>query len=829
MKTKLVIIILLAICCASGAFAAVPNLTLPYQKTLTVAATTSTTATPVTFHFSLFDAEIDGTRYWEESQTINVTKTTRLISVTLGSTGFSPLNITDFNHQLWVQVELNGSPIGNRDKLVVAPYAIWSATSNVPGVAGPQGEKGDPGSPGPAGSIGLQGPAGPQGPQGVAGAQGPKGDTGPAGAAGPKGDTGATGATGPQGAVGLTGAQGAAGPQGVKGDIGPQGAQGVAGPQGPKGEAGATGAQGATGLKGDTGPQGAVGPQGIQGPAGPKGDTGLQGIQGVVGPQGAKGDTGATGPQGPVGLTGAQGQAGPQGAKGDTGLQGAQGLQGGAGPQGPTGATGAQGPAGSNGSNGSPGADGKTVLSGTVDPSAGTGNNGDFYINTVSNKIFGPKASGAWGDGVSLGEPAGSIRGQLTTCSGDVPSSQVYIPGHAFFIITGSTGNYVFDFVPPGTYDVVINAPPKPLTTLPLIQVKQGQHTIIPPFLLSDVSSDASNCGQCGNVCQFANAAAACTNGTCGMGACNAGWGSCDGAAANGCEVNLQTNPNNCGTCGKVCGFIVHGTSACMGGTCGIGTCNNGWGNCDGAVANGCETNVQTNLNNCGGCGKVCQPANATAVCMNSMCGIGACNTGYADCNQSAADGCESYLISDTSNCGGCGVVCPVAAHTTATCTNSTCGMGACNAGWGNCNGAAADGCETNLISDTSNCGVCGRVCPVAPHTSTAACTNGTCGVGVCNAGWGNCNGAAADGCEANLLTSVTNCGACGNVCSSANGTAVCMNSTCGIGACNQGYADCNQNTADGCESNLKSDNNNCGGCGVVCTNGKSCNAGNCI
>lgn len=81
------------------------------------------------------------------------------------------------------------------------------------------------------------------------------------------------------------------------------------------------------------------------------------------------------------------------------------------------GATGPQGPAGAAGVNG------KTVLNGTVDPVAGTGTNGDFYINTATNMLFGPKAGGAWGTGTSLVGPPGqdgganawSLTGNATT------------------------------------------------------------------------------------------------------------------------------------------------------------------------------------------------------------------------------------------------------------------------------------------------------------------------------------------------------------------------------------------------------------------------------
>jgi len=74
---------------------------------------------------------------------------------------------------------------------------------------------------------------------------------------------------------------------------------------------------------------------------------------------------------------------------------------------GPAGATGPQGPAGANGTNGTNGLDGKSVLNGTSNPTAGQGVIGDFYINTSSNTIFGPKTAGGWGSGTSLIGPQG--------------------------------------------------------------------------------------------------------------------------------------------------------------------------------------------------------------------------------------------------------------------------------------------------------------------------------------------------------------------------------------------------------------------------------------
>lgn len=71
---------------------------------------------------------------------------------------------------------------------------------------------------------------------------------------------------------------------------------------------------------------------------------------------------------------------------------------------GPTGATGATGPTGSTGATG---AAGKTLLNGTSDPTT-QGVDGDFYINTSNNKIFGPKNLGLWPAGVSIVGPQGA-------------------------------------------------------------------------------------------------------------------------------------------------------------------------------------------------------------------------------------------------------------------------------------------------------------------------------------------------------------------------------------------------------------------------------------
>lgn len=57
------------------------------------------------------------------------------------------------------------------------------------------------------------------------------------------------------------------------------------------------------------------------------------------------------------------------------------------------------------------GADGKTILNGTSNPTSSQGTEGDFYINTATNQIFGPKTASGWGTGTSIKGERGE-RGQ---------------------------------------------------------------------------------------------------------------------------------------------------------------------------------------------------------------------------------------------------------------------------------------------------------------------------------------------------------------------------------------------------------------------------------
>lgn len=83
------------------------------------------------------------------------------------------------------------------------------------------------------------------------------------------------------------------------------------------------------------------------------------------------------------------------------------------------------------GPQGEQGERGTSVLNGTSNPTSLTGVDGDFYINTVSNSIFGPKTSGAWGSGTAMG-------GNSVLNGTSNPGSEVGSDGD-FYINTSST------------------------------------------------------------------------------------------------------------------------------------------------------------------------------------------------------------------------------------------------------------------------------------------------------------------------------------------------------------------------------------------------------
>ena len=222
-----------------------------------------------------------------------------------------------------------------------------------------------------------------------------------------------------------------------------------------------------------------------------------------------------------------------------------------------------------------------------------------------------------------------------------------------------------------------------------------------------------------------------------------------------------------------------------------------------------CSTNLEKDDGNCGACGLKCpqglEVLGIQTHCIEGTC-QGLCLPNLRDCNAVAEDGCEVDIRTNPSHCGVCGHACK---------TGEICSAGACidpnvcPPPQVRCGGACVD-----RQSNNQNCGACGYDCdvnapdggrPALPPHMSYGCAGGTCGHAGCDQGWADCNANLADGCEADLHA-VTSCGSCGNVCAPGEPCSTPLGAT---------KAQCiSLNTC----TDTQSDSANCGSCGFLCT-----------
>ena len=128
-KMAFCLIFLILVIWVSTAWGGSVIIQLPFSMTMNLAPST------YTFKFSLYDRLTDGSLVWVEEKVIKVTSKT--LKTNLGTK--TPLDVVDFSQQLWVQVERKIAEntyqvIGTRDRLKVAPYAMWSETCGSCGI-----------------------------------------------------------------------------------------------------------------------------------------------------------------------------------------------------------------------------------------------------------------------------------------------------------------------------------------------------------------------------------------------------------------------------------------------------------------------------------------------------------------------------------------------------------------------------------------------------------------------------------------------------------------------------------------------------------------------
>ena len=218
-----------------------------------------------------------------------------------------------------------------------------------------------------------------------------------------------------------------------------------------------------------------------------------------------------------------------------------------------------------------------------------------------------------------------------------------------------------------------------------------------------------------------------------------------------------------------------------------------------------------------------------------AYCPSSQCPPGWTTCPDSRFP-CDTNILADSRNCGGCGMACPPnTGWETFVCNAGECKMECDNTlGSKDCDGLVDNGCETNLLS-TTTCGGCnvvcdpGQSCAVDFMTKQIKC--------MCAPGQKNCGTAQNPACV-DIANDVFNCGGCGITCNAyftASGLSLshfvtaCDSGSCSLG-CERGWADCNGRLDDGCEVDTNADPENCGGCGIVCDGvaGQACVGGRC-
>jgi len=336
-----------------------------------------------------------------------------------------------------------------------------------------------------------------------------------------------------------------------------------------------------------------------------------------------------------------------------------------------------------------------------------------------------------------------------------------------------------------------------------------------------DLTTDPSNCGFCGHLCDLPNAQSDCSNSLCVITACvstgSNGFANVNGDPADGCEYacpvwpavaevcnqldddcdgdvdedfNLLSDPLNCGNCGNDC--VVQGL-VCAGGSC-VLTCPPGTTNCNGACVD-----TDTDPAYCGDCTTSCAFDNAQATCLAATCVMGPCAAGFQNLDGQDTNGCEYTcpvwpttpevcdatdndcdgdvdetfdLQNDPVNCGVCGVVCGYA-NAQSLCVTGGCQMGPCLAGFRDLDGQSSNGCE--------------YTCPVSPPVAEA-----------CNGIDDNCDGNVDEVFD--LQNDPAHCGNCTTTCAFANAMALCVSGGCILGPCSPGFVDLDGNPANGCE-----------------------------
>jgi hypothetical protein len=145
--------------------------------------------------------------------------------------------------------------------------------------------------------------------------------------------------------------------------------------------------------------------------------------------------------------------------------------------------------------------------------------------------------------------------------------------------------------------------------------------------------------------------------------------------------------------------------------------------------------------------------------------------------------------------------------------------------------GSSFKACEGQCVSVDRPDRGCGadacHACNV--QNATARCNQlHRCDIAVCYQDFDDCDGDSSNGCETNVRIDPDHCGGCGRKCPALPHAQRGCGDACTIWRCDSGYRDCNAVVSDGCEAAVAGDAANCGECGHACKSGQKCRHGEC-
>lgn len=251
--------------------------------------------------------------------------------------------------------------------------------------------------------------------------------------------------------------------------------------------------------------------------------------------------------------------------------------------------------------------------------------------------------------------------------------------------------------------------------------------------------------------------------------------------------VDLETDPNNCGSCGYSCPSTGerHLKYVCRAGEC-TEVCSESGTTCGGECVN-----LRDDQDHCGRCSNECDH--------DQYCSSGTCRCVDPDEKKCAGSDSCIDMTRNTNHCGECNKACADGQY---------CREGECR-----CLGrkTLCDGECIDIKKSSDHCGECGNTCEY-PNT----CQSGNCS---------GCAGTVCDG-ECVTLTSIWHCGSCSNSCR-ANQTCQKNYGDAARCTCKAGHSTCSP-YSDGFCHNLDRSEDHCGQCGNSCGTWETCINGQC-